>query len=61
MRRVTGIGGVFFQTKDPVALRAWSQCHLGIDVLERGGAAFPWMGADGRTSGGSTIWSESGA
>jgi hypothetical protein len=23
MKRVTGIGGIFFKAKDPVALRAW--------------------------------------
>jgi len=40
MKRVTGIGGIFFKAKDPVALRAWYQRHLGIDVLEWGGAAF---------------------
>jgi len=36
MKRVTGIGGIFFQAKDPVALRAWYQVHLGIDVQEWG-------------------------
>ena len=34
MRRVTGIGGIFFLAKDPVALRAWYREHLGIDVQE---------------------------
>lgn len=32
MRRVTGIGGIFFLAKDPVGLRAWYKRHLGIDV-----------------------------
>jgi predicted enzyme related to lactoylglutathione lyase len=31
MKRVTGIGGVFFKAKDPKALAAWYQTHLGID------------------------------
>lgn len=52
MKRVTGIGGIFFQARDPVALRGWYQRHLGIDVLAWGGAAFPWS-----DPGGSTIWS----
>ena len=39
MKRVTGIGGIFFKAKDPVALRAWYQRHLGIDVQPWGGAA----------------------
>ena len=34
MKRVTGIGGIFFKAKDPVTLRAWYQKHLGIDVLK---------------------------
>jgi len=45
VKRVTGIGGIFFQAKDPVALRAWYQKHLGIDVLDWGGAAFRWTDA----------------
>lgn len=32
MKRVTGIGGIFFNANDPVALRAWYKQHLGIDV-----------------------------
>lgn len=32
MKRVTGIGGIFFHAKDPDALRAWYGKHLGIDV-----------------------------
>jgi len=52
MKRVTGIGGIFFTARDPVTLRAWYQRHLGIDVLDWGGAAFSWGG-----DGGTTIWS----
>jgi predicted enzyme related to lactoylglutathione lyase len=40
MKRVTGLGGVFFQAKDAPALRAWYQKHLGIEVQDWGGAAF---------------------
>src|SRR5471030_3035230 len=50
MKRVTGIGGVFFKAKDPKALQAWYQQHLGIDVKPWGGAAFEW------TDGGTTAW-----
>lgn len=55
MTRVTGIGGVFFQAQDPVALRAWYRSHLGIDVQEWGGAAFTWTDAEGKPAGGTTI------
>ena len=57
MRRVTGIGGIFFQAKDPVALRAWYQKHLGIDVQEWGGTAFQWVDGAGKPTGGTTVWS----
>jgi predicted enzyme related to lactoylglutathione lyase len=54
MQRVTGIGGIFFKARDPIALRAWYQKHLGIDVQDWGGATFTWG-----TSGGTTIWNVS--
>jgi predicted enzyme related to lactoylglutathione lyase len=57
MKRVTGIGGIFFHAQDPVALRAWYQRHLGVDVQDWGGAAFTWTDEAGKPSGGSTIWS----
>jgi len=57
MKRVTGIGGIFFHAQDPAALRAWYGRHLGIDVQAWGGAAFTWTDAAGRPAGGTTIWS----
>ena len=33
MQRVTGIGGVFFLSQNPVALGQWYQDHLGIDLV----------------------------
>lgn len=47
MESVTGIGGVFFRTRDPDALRSWYAEHLGIDVQDWGGAPF---------EGGVTVW-----
>ena len=57
MKRVTGIGGIFFHARDPVALRAWYQRHLGIDVQDWGGTAFLWTDASGAPYKGMTIWS----
>lgn len=57
MKRVTGIGGVFFKAKDPVALRAWYRKHLGIDVQEWGGAVFSWSDTAGTPTTGTTVWS----
>ncbi len=57
MKRVTGIGGIFFKARDPAALQAWYKRHLGIDVQEWGGTAFSWAGPDGKPAGGTTVWS----
>ena len=57
MKRVTGIGGIFFKAKDAPALRAWYERHLGIDVQAWGGAAFTWTDSGGTPAGGTTIWS----
>jgi predicted enzyme related to lactoylglutathione lyase len=57
MKRVTGIGGIFFSAKDPVSLRAWYQKHLGIDVQEWGGTSFTWTYAEGHPAKATTIWS----
>lgn len=61
MKRVTGIGGIFFKAKDPAALHAWYKRHLGIDVQEWGGTAFQWADDDGNPVAGTTIWSVAAA
>jgi predicted enzyme related to lactoylglutathione lyase len=55
MKRVTGIGGVFFKAKDPEKLKAWYRTHLGIES-ESWGAVFHWRD-DPRSADGSTAWS----
>lgn len=57
MKRVTGIGGIFFTAQDAPALQAWYKRHLGIDVQPWGGTAFTWTDAAGKPVGGTTIWS----
>ena len=57
MKRVTGIGGIFFQARDPATLHAWYAKHLGIDVQPWGGAAFTWSDEARQADGGTTIWS----
>ena len=52
MKRVVGIGGIFFKAQDPQRLRAWYQAHLGIDLQDLGGTTFPWDRPDGMT-----VWS----
>ncbi len=55
MKRVTGIGGIFFKSADPKRLGAWYRDHLGLDVNDWGGAVFQWGGAGSEP--GMTIWS----
>lgn len=57
MKRVTGIGGIFFKSRDPKALGAWYRTHLGIEVEAWGGAAFRWKGPDNPDGVGTTAWS----
>lgn len=55
MKRVTGIGGIFFKSPDPGSLGAWYRDHLGMDVTEWGGVIFQWGGPESPP--GMTIWS----
>jgi predicted enzyme related to lactoylglutathione lyase len=57
MKRVSGIGGVFFKAKDPKALGEWYRTHLGIDVETWGGTAFRWNTPDNPNGVGTTTWS----
>src|ERR1700735_4043481 len=57
MKRVTGIGGIFFKAKDAPALQAWYKQHLGIDVQAWGGATFNWTDGEGKPAAGTTVWS----
>jgi len=57
MKRVTGIGGVFFKAKDPKALADWYRVHLGMDVQAWGGVSFSWVTEDNPSGTGSTVWS----
>ncbi len=52
MARVTGIGGVFFRSRDPQALSDWYVQHLGLPVDDEGYVVLRW-GDRGR---GSTVW-----
>ena len=57
MKRVTGIGGIFFKAEDAPSLQGWYKRHLGIDVQEWGGTAFSWTDGEGRPVAGTTVWS----
>ena len=46
MERVTGIGGVFFRSARPDALRRWYAEHLGLEVEDWGGAVLTAAGGE---------------
>lgn len=55
MKKVTGIGGIFFKCKDPDHMREWYKTHLGVDANAYG-ASFEWQEADGSGRKGMTQW-----
>ena len=56
MKRVTGIGGIFFKSRNPDSLRAWYRQHLGIEVETWGGYAFKWRTDQNPDGNGTTVW-----
>jgi len=56
MPRVTGIGGVFFKTKDVDSLKNWYVKHLGIVLDQHGYIAFRWREKDDPEKVGYTLW-----
>jgi predicted enzyme related to lactoylglutathione lyase len=56
MKKVTGIGGVFFKSKDTAKLNDWYKTHLGLDTGPYG-VNFEWRQAEDPEKKGSTQWS----
>ena len=56
IRKVTGIGGIFFKCKDPRRLREWYKTHLGLNTNQYG-AVFEWRQGADTTQKGFTQWS----
>ncbi len=55
MKRVTGIGGIFFKSDDPEKLYAWYEEHLCLKRSSGEAVVFKWRHADdGRE--GTTVW-----
>lgn len=55
MKKVTGIGGIFFKCKDPKKVREWYGKHLGINAGDYG-ATFEWYEGEDSTKKGQTQW-----
>lgn len=58
MDYVTGLGGVFFKTRDKKKLLAWYQEHLGIEADDYGGKSFVWREESGEKA--FSVWSPFG-
>lgn len=56
MKRITGIGGIFFKCKNPELIREWYNKHLGINT-DAYGTSFEWRNSDKPEEKGYTAWS----
>lgn len=56
MKKVTGIGGVFFKCNDPDKIKEWYRDHLGLDT-DQYGTCFEWRHADNMQQKGFSQWS----
>lgn len=55
MKKVTGIGGVFFKSNDPKAINEWYAKNLGLETSPYG-TTFEWKDSKDETITGSTSW-----
>ncbi len=56
IKKVTGIGGIFFKCKDPKKMREWYKTNLGLNTNQYG-AVFEWYQGADSTKKGFTQWS----
>lgn len=56
MKKVTGIGGIFFKCDDPKAMNEWYTNNLGLENSGYG-VTFEWRQDDDPSKKGSTTWS----
>lgn len=56
MKKVTGIGGIFFKCEDAGKMREWYHKHLGLNTNHYG-ASFEWRDAEDPEKKGITQWS----
>ena len=55
MKKVTGLGGIFFKCNDPQGMNDWYARNLGLTTGEYG-TTFEWLQADDPSKKGSTAW-----
>ncbi|HMG68006.1 MAG TPA: VOC family protein [Chitinophagaceae bacterium] len=57
MKRVTGIGGIFFKTNDAKAMNEWYKKHLGFKQAGDNSILFEWRNTDTPEEKNYTVWS----
>jgi len=57
MKRVVGLGGIFFKARDPKTLCAWYRTHLGINIEPWGGTSFGIDDQQRSNPNAATVWS----
>ena len=55
MKKVTGIGGIFFKCEAPKAMNEWYEKNLGIPLANHG--MFEWRDVEKPEKTGYTVWS----
>jgi predicted enzyme related to lactoylglutathione lyase len=56
LKRVTGIGGIFFKCKEPKKVKEWYQLHLGLNT-DQYGTSFEWRPSADSSKKAYTQWS----
>lgn len=56
MKKVTGLGGIFFKCDDPKKMNEWYAKNLGLPV-EQYGTMFRWRTLEDPDKEGTTVWS----
>jgi predicted enzyme related to lactoylglutathione lyase len=56
MKKVTGLGGIFFKSENPKQMNEWYAANLGLPATDYG-ATFDWVTAGAPEIKGSTTWS----
>jgi len=57
LKRVTGIGGIFFKSERSKEISEWYKKHLDIPTLKDGTTCFEWLDKDEPSEKGYTVWS----
>jgi len=54
---VSGLGGIFFKSQNPIWLYEWYEKHLGIERDDPSSAIFHWRDPEQPSKKGMTVWS----